>query len=761
MKKRHVSIQASLLSILVLLTGLLFLLSVFIWLAFDRVAANQQRLITQSLPTLHAIDTVVDHGLDLLDISTQLSQVLTEEGFHRLESRVAIAFALIEQDLTSLSAVSLSQTDYQQLRTNATQLQKAIQRALNLQQAVVNNTISLAEAASAIVDAVEPALIKIKLIDAELAVNVADSEEDVIRQSQVDLLVELRFLLQRFEIVVDQLLLIKTHEAIAKTENQYRLLIQNLSRVLLEFEPKIRARLAPVLAVFNDNFIRQDNVFSLGRDKVELLRSLLLEQQKSLALNQTISTLYQAIALAANENLDDDAQAILGLIARSRVALVATVLVFIGIVLGVYLLFIRPKIIRRLLLLTQNTSDIAANKLAVVIPQDGNDEISAMAGALAYFRDQLIEKERVQMVLQDREKRLSTIIDNAAEALVTVNIFGIVLSVNPAAEKIFGASKDRLIGTAIAQYLPEARMEFTTHRRQSAEDEGSGLLVCADQPMSALRADGQSFSAKLSVNLINLLGAHTYSCFIRDVSVERQAQQKIEALVDELTRSNEDLERFAYSCSHDLQEPVRMVVSFGELLKHALGDDLDEKCRRYLDHIISNGESAKALINGILEYSRLDKSTVQKQWVSVDKLCQQVSGLLSGLIAERQASFTWENGGMKINVIDSQILQLLLNLVVNGLKYNDSRQPRVTVRAQACADYWIIAVSDNGIGIEPRYHSKIFEIFTRLVSRREYAGSGIGLSLCQKIVEKHGGTIHVESTPGEGSCFEVRLPIID
>ncbi|MBX2808667.1 MAG: PAS domain S-box protein [Cellvibrionaceae bacterium] len=761
MKTLQLSIQASLLASLVLLTGLLFLLSLFIWVAFDDVSTSQRRLIAQSLPTLRAIDTVVDHGLDLLEISAQLNQVLSEHGFHRLESRVTAALELIESDLVLLSSVGIPDADYEQLSANSIRLKNTILRALNLQRVVVNNNVSLIEERALIFSAVEAALIEIKLVYYDLAAPVSDFGMDSTANTQLASLIDLRFTLQRFEAVVDQLQLGGTQEAVIEVENQYRLLIHNLSSFLLDFTPKIRARLVPTLIFFNDNFIKEDNIFVLSRDRVELQASLASEQQKSLALNQAISALYQNISLAANSNVDADAQTILRLIASSRVALIATVLVFILIVFGTYLFFVRPKIIRRLLVLTKNTTDIAAGKFDVDISLKGADEISAMAAALGYFRDELVEKEKVQIALRDREARLSTIIDNAAEGLITINMLGVVLSVNPAAEKIFKGRADTLVGTNVVNYLPEAKAEFTTHRQQSTAGEGSGLLVCAGKSMSAWRVDGEAFSAKLSVSLINLSGVHIYSCFIRDVTLEKQAQQKIESLVEELTSSNDDLERFAYSCSHDLQEPVRMVISFGELLRQKSGDVLNEQCQGYLNHIIANGENAKSLIGGILAYSRLDRSTIKKQWVSVDELCRRVQSVLYGVINERQAEFIWAGGDMKVKAVQSQMLQLLLNLVSNGLKYNNSAQPRVVVAAKATTSHWVLAVTDNGIGIEARYFKKIFEVFTRLVSRRDYSGSGIGLSLCQKVVEKHGGTIYVTSTPDEGSCFEVRLPIID
>ena len=222
-------------------------------------------------------------------------------------------------------------------------------------------------------------------------------------------------------------------------------------------------------------------------------------------------------------------------------------------------------------------------------------------------------------------------------------------------------------------------------------------------------------------------------------------------------RSNADLERFAYSCSHDLQEPVRMVLSFSELLQQRIGSTLDESSSKYLGYILRGASSAKQLIQDMLAYSRLDQSTMNREWVTIGELCQKVEAATVVSREECRGEFHWSSGDLKLHVVTSQVVQLLTNLIANGLKYNKSEVPVVSLSVTLEDSSWLICVADNGIGIDSRYKQQIFTMFSRLVSKGEYEGSGIGLAICQKIAERHGGSIWVESELGRGSQFYVRL----
>ncbi len=252
----------------------------------------------------------------------------------------------------------------------------------------------------------------------------------------------------------------------------------------------------------------------------------------------------------------------------------------------------------------------------------------------------------------------------------------------------------------------------------------------------------------------------------REIRARRALARNREAALAELQRSNAELDAFAYVASHDLQEPLRVVSSFLQLIERRYGDQLDAKGRRWIAFAVDGAQRMYGLIDDLLSYSRV--TTRARPFVDVDLevLMGQVRNDLAETIAAAGAEL--QLGPLPtIHADVSQLRQLLQNLVANAVKFaQPGRAPRICVRAEpinlerpgAHTPAWRICVEDNGIGIEPAYHERIFQVFQRLHTREEYPGTGIGLAICKKIAERHGGTIHLRSTPGEGSCFCVDLP---
>lgn len=241
----------------------------------------------------------------------------------------------------------------------------------------------------------------------------------------------------------------------------------------------------------------------------------------------------------------------------------------------------------------------------------------------------------------------------------------------------------------------------------------------------------------------------------------RAHHQQLERLVQErtadLTAVNREMELFAYMASHDLQEPLRMVVGFLELLKKKYGGQLDEKADMYIGYAVDGGKRMQKLIEGLLAYSRISGGT---GFAPVDVNTAYAAALanLASVISESGAEVTKND---LPTVIGDEVLlqQLLQNLISNALKYRKpDTPPRVQVAAERAGDEWVISVKDNGIGIAQDNFGKIFQIFQRLHTCDEYPGTGIGLASCKKIVERHGGVIWVDSKPGEGSVFSFKLP---
>jgi PAS domain S-box-containing protein len=233
--------------------------------------------------------------------------------------------------------------------------------------------------------------------------------------------------------------------------------------------------------------------------------------------------------------------------------------------------------------------------------------------------------------------------------------------------------------------------------------------------------------------------------------------KKLERKAAELETSNSELERFAYVASHDLQEPLRMVSSFLELLEKKLQGQLDEKALQYIHFSVDGADRMKKLIQDLLEYSRVGTSTEPATMVNCNTMMDEVRSIFELTIQEKNAKLNIKELP-SVRGFKSQLHQLFQNLVGNALKYSDTQQPVIEVGCTDKDGNWEFYVRDNGIGIDPRFFEKIFIIFQRLHNKSEYSGTGIGLAICKKIVERHHGKIWVESTPGQGSTFYISLP---
>jgi light-regulated signal transduction histidine kinase (bacteriophytochrome) len=238
------------------------------------------------------------------------------------------------------------------------------------------------------------------------------------------------------------------------------------------------------------------------------------------------------------------------------------------------------------------------------------------------------------------------------------------------------------------------------------------------------------------------------------------AEQALRKAYDELARSNKDLEQFAYVASHDLQEPLRAVSGFVELLRRNLEKSLDGKTNEYINFAIDGAKRMQSLINGLLEYSRVGTQGKKPQKVNSKEAFDEALARLQASIKETGAEITADDLP-EVYFDDVQLSQLFQNLIGNAIKFRGDQAPQIHVSAIHQDAAWRFAVRDNGIGIEPQYAERIFMIFQRLHTRKTYPGTGIGLSICKKIVERHGGRIWVESTQEHGSTFYFTVPDIE
>jgi signal transduction histidine kinase len=240
----------------------------------------------------------------------------------------------------------------------------------------------------------------------------------------------------------------------------------------------------------------------------------------------------------------------------------------------------------------------------------------------------------------------------------------------------------------------------------------------------------------------------------------QQAERASELLAEqneELIRSNRELEQFSYAISHDLQEPLRVISGYTQLLGRRYRGSLDRDADEFIDFTVEATERMRDHINGLLEYSRVDRAARQIEQVDLGETLRRALLTLERMVAESGAQVT-HDPLPRVRGNPRLLERLFVNLIGNAIKYRSEAAPRIWISAQAAGAHWELRFRDNGIGIDPEYHERVFALFQRLHTREEYAGSGIGLAICRRIVEAHGGTIQVDSQLGDGSTFRVTLP---
>jgi len=343
------------------------------------------------------------------------------------------------------------------------------------------------------------------------------------------------------------------------------------------------------------------------------------------------------------------------------------------------------------------------------------------------------------------EARFRATVESAPAAMLMIDGVGSIVLVNSEVERLFGYDREELLGQKVEVLIPERFRSGHPGLRTRYFASPVARRLGVGRDLFGLRKDGSEIPIEIGLNPVKTDVELFVLSAIVDIS-ERKRQ------AEALERSNMELQRFAYVASHDLQTPMRSIASFVELLQSSYADKLDAQANDWLRRTVDSIGHLRTLVRDLLEYSRVDSQPHPFQRVSTREVFDRAVSLLDASVRESQANVTC--GELPAVMGErSQLVRLMQNLIGNALKYRGKNSPRIHVSAERRGSEWIFAVRDNGIGIAQKHHEKIFEIFQRLHDQQEYPGTGIGLAVCRRVVQRHGGRIWVESEPGRGSVF--------
>jgi len=364
-------------------------------------------------------------------------------------------------------------------------------------------------------------------------------------------------------------------------------------------------------------------------------------------------------------------------------------------------------------------------------------------------------RREAERALRDSEERFRQTFQLAASGICEV-VDGRFVKVNRSLCEILGYPEEELIGKTVKEVSYLEDRDVTDAERARIR---RGEIDSARFEKRYVRKDGAVVWCEIAIALVRAAdGTPQYEIAVfDDITERREAEDALREAHEELKRSNAELEQFAYVASHDLQEPLRMVSSYTQLLMRRYGDNLDGDAKEFTAYIVDGATRMKQLIEDLLAYSRVGTKGKEFRAVPAEAALRRAIVNLRAAIEEGGASVTYDSLPV-VHGDDLQLAQLFQNLIGNALKFRSQSVPRIHVSAVEKEGEYDFSVRDNGIGIESQYFERIFMVFQRLHNKGEYPGTGIGLAICKKVVERHRGRIWVESTPGEGSAFHFTLP---
>ena len=379
--------------------------------------------------------------------------------------------------------------------------------------------------------------------------------------------------------------------------------------------------------------------------------------------------------------------------------------------------------------------------------------------------------EKAMEELRSAHQQLTDIINFLPDAIFAIDLNRNIIAWNRVMEEITGLSSQEMLGKEEQEYS----VPFYGEKRPALVDLVLGENIDLERHYPYIRREGDRLISEIhSPHLNNGEGAHFWIIAsplydaggnvvgaiesLRDIGGQKEMERSLKTALDNTRRSNAELEQFAYVASHDLQEPLRMISSYVQLLARRYYGRLDSDADEYISYAVDGASRMQKLINDLLDYSRVTTRGKPFEDVNCEKVLYHVMEDMMITIQENDVRITHD----PLPVIpgdETQISSVFLNLIGNAIKYRSGEKPEIHISARRKGNVWLFSVRDNGIGIDPQYDKRIFIIFQRLHARTEYPGTGIGLAVTKKIIERHGGHIWVESGTGNGSTFYFTIPV--
>ena len=378
------------------------------------------------------------------------------------------------------------------------------------------------------------------------------------------------------------------------------------------------------------------------------------------------------------------------------------------------------------------------------------DEQGRITGGINLLVD-ITDRKLAQGEAEQAGLLLSAIVDSSDDAIISKDLNGTITSWNKSAERLFGYTADEAVGRPVTMLIPPDRLD---EEPQIIARLKAGERVDHFETLRR-RKDGTLLDISLTISPVKdasgqIIGA---SKIARDITQPKRAEA-------EIRRANHDLEQFAFSASHDLQEPLRSVKLYSELLARRYSSKLDGQALEFLGYLRSGATRMERLVSDLLAYTQVSKREREEgpEVVDASAALAMVLESMAGSISESGARVTFDPLPA-VRMHGAQLQQLFLNLIGNAIKYRSpERTPEIHIGAERQGGGWTFTVTDNGIGIAPEYKEQVFGLFKRLHTSEEYSGTGLGLAICQRIVDQHNGRIWVDSEPGRGSAFHFTIP---